>query len=181
VAIAPPTPAELRVALPTRRSTARLAREVAAVVGGGDLLLLSGDLGAGKTFFARALCRALGVPASVPVQSPTFTLVHELEGRLPIVHADLYRLRSGEDLRELGLRERLADGALCVVEWGAPYVGELGGEALSITFTIGAAGGAAGPEPFGTGEGGRQAVLAGIGVRGDALFRALSAALAGPC
>ncbi|WP_437278030.1 tRNA (adenosine(37)-N6)-threonylcarbamoyltransferase complex ATPase subunit type 1 TsaE [Sorangium sp. So ce375] len=133
----------MRVELPSRRSTIRLARGLAERLAGGDLVVLAGDLGAGKTFFARALCRALGVPPDLPITSPTFTLVHEHEGRFPIAHADAYRLggaSSGEgargdaaaELAQLGLRERRAEGALVLVEWGEPFVDALGGDALLI-------------------------------------------------
>lgn len=131
----------MRIDLPTRRSTIRLARAVAGQLAGGDLVVLAGDLGAGKTFFARALCRALGVPPEIPITSPTFTLVHEHEGRVPIAHADAYRLGGASDdapgdataeLAQLGLRERRAEGALVVVEWGEPFVEALGGDALVI-------------------------------------------------
>ena len=121
--------------LPTRRSTIRLARRLAPLLAPSDFVVLSGDLGTGKTFFVRALCRALGVPSSVEVTSPTFTLVHELSARLPIVHADAYRLRDEAELLALGLREARSDGALLVLEWGAPYVDVLGGDALMISFT----------------------------------------------
>jgi tRNA threonylcarbamoyladenosine biosynthesis protein TsaE len=120
--------------LPTRKATIHLARRVAAVLRPGDLLLLDGPLGAGKTFFARALLRALGVPTSVPVPSPTFALVHRYEGSLgPVVHADLYRVRDEANpdaaVRSLGLREDRFDGAVVIVEWGAGLEEALGGPA----------------------------------------------------
>lgn len=121
--------------LPTRRATVRLARALAPALEVGDLLVLAGELAAGKTFFVRALARALGVPASVPVTSPTFALVHELSGRLPIVHADLYRLADAEEAERLGLYER-RDDALLLVEWGGPHVAALGGGAVHLELTL---------------------------------------------
>jgi tRNA threonylcarbamoyladenosine biosynthesis protein TsaE len=118
--------------LPTRRSTIRLGRAIAGALEAGDLVILSGELGAGKTFLTRAICRALGVPAATPITSPTFTLVHEIEARLPIAHADVYRLRGASELEELGLRARRGEGAALLVEWGEPYVDELGGDALVV-------------------------------------------------
>jgi tRNA threonylcarbamoyladenosine biosynthesis protein TsaE len=125
----------MRVPLGTRRATIRLARQLAPLLAAGDLVILKGDLGAGKTFFARALCRALGVPSSTAVTSPTFTLVHEHEARLPILHADAYRLADASELAELGLREARAGGALLLVEWGEPHLSALGGDALLISFS----------------------------------------------
>ena len=80
-------------------------REVAAGLAGsllpGDVLALCGELGSGKTCFVQGLARALGVRGRV--SSPTFTLMHEYQGRLPVFHVDLYRLFTGADLAELGL------------------------------------------------------------------------------
>lgn len=110
--------------LRTRRETSRLGRRIAEKLVAGDLVLVSGPLGAGKTFLARAIARGLGVPESVAVTSPTFTLVQEYETpRGLLLHADLYRLlEPGTDLRRevqrLGLRERRAEGAIVLVEWG---------------------------------------------------------------
>jgi tRNA threonylcarbamoyladenosine biosynthesis protein TsaE len=126
--------------LPTRRATIRLAKRLAPAIEGGDLLVLAGDLGAGKTFFARALCRALSVPAEVRITSPTFTLVHEYRGRLPILHVDAYRLRDAAEMIELGVREQRAEGAAVIVEWGERYLVELGGDGLVLTFDISPAG-----------------------------------------
>ena len=128
----------LRV-LSSRRETRALGLAVARLLEPGDLILLSGDLGAGKTFLVRAMARGLGVEASVT--SPTFTLVRELAtSRGPLVHADLYRLR-GDSLdaqtRRLGLRERRSEGAFLVVEWGEEAVEALGGDpALVVSLSI---------------------------------------------
>ncbi|MBW2454063.1 MAG: tRNA (adenosine(37)-N6)-threonylcarbamoyltransferase complex ATPase subunit type 1 TsaE [Deltaproteobacteria bacterium] len=133
----------MRLALPTRRATVRLGRRLARALDVGDLLILAGDLAAGKTFLARALCRALGVPARERITSPSFALVHEYDGApsrgaprgLPIVHADLYRVGDVSEVTALGLRERRAD-ALVVVEWGRPYVAELGGRSLELELAV---------------------------------------------
>lgn len=112
------------VALPHRRDTIRLGGAIARALRPADLVLLSGDLGAGKTFLARAIARALGVAHEVPVASPTFTLVQEYETpRGLLVHADLYRLLDSPqglatELDRLGLRELRDAGAIVLVEWG---------------------------------------------------------------
>jgi tRNA threonylcarbamoyladenosine biosynthesis protein TsaE len=129
----------LSVTLPNRRATVRLGRALGSLLVPGDLVVLSGELGAGKTFLARAVCRALGVPPDIRVPSPSFALAHQLAGRVPIVHADLYRLGSSSEVHALGLREARADAVL-LVEWGAPYVVDLGGSALDVELRFGAEG-----------------------------------------
>lgn len=128
------------VPLPTRRATIRLARALAVSLQPGDLVILSGDLGAGKTFFTRALARALGVPSREPITSPTFTLLHEYDARVPITHADLYRVTDEDELVHLGLRDRRGEGAVLVVEWGEPFEAALGGDALHVRFDLDASG-----------------------------------------
>lgn len=156
--------APLSLPLPTRRATIRLARALAPLLQPSDLVVLEGDLGAGKTFFARALARALGVPRDVPVTSPTFALVHELEGaRLRVAHADLYRLGDDAELEPLGLRDARGEGALLVVEWGGRWADALGGDALVIHL-------AAGPP--------RRATLAATGPQAEARRSGLASALA---
>ena len=130
----------LALELPTRKATIRLARRLAPTLTPGSLVLLDGPLGAGKTFFARALLRALGVREEVPVPSPTFALVHRYQaGERVIVHADLYRVRDEADplasTRQLGLREDRDDGAVLLVEWGVGLERALGGAAeLTLRF-----------------------------------------------
>jgi tRNA threonylcarbamoyladenosine biosynthesis protein TsaE len=100
----------------------------------GDLVLLKGELGAGKTTFVRGIARGCG--SAAPVASPTFQLVRIYPGRLQLAHVDLYRLEEGDELRDLGLDELLDMGAV-VVEWGdrlaSPPVGR-SGEAGVGTF-----------------------------------------------
>ncbi len=97
--------------------TEAIAAELAATLGPGDVVLVSGELGAGKTTFVRGACRALGV--TEPVQSPTFTIGRRYRGRLPVSHLDLYRL---EDLRgeEPGLLDDYLTGdCVTFIEWPA--------------------------------------------------------------
>jgi tRNA threonylcarbamoyladenosine biosynthesis protein TsaE len=123
------------VELPTRRATLHLAQRMAAHLRPGDLVILSGPLGAGKTFFVRGLARALGLPSADPVTSPTFALVQELGTPLvPLVHADLYRLSRPDEVNELGLLQA-RETACLVVEWGQPFVDALGGDALIVELT----------------------------------------------
>ncbi len=113
------------VELPDEAATTAFARRVARLLGPDQLLTLSGDLGSGKTTFARALIRQLCGDPGLDVPSPTFTLMQVYEGAaFPIVHADLYRIRDAGELAELGWEEA-GEGALVVVEWA-----ERAGEAL---------------------------------------------------
>jgi tRNA threonylcarbamoyladenosine biosynthesis protein TsaE len=152
-------PPPFAVALPTRRATRMLAGLVAAELAPSDLVVLSGPVGAGKTFFTRALCRALGVPRTRRVTSPTFALVHEHAGRLPIVHADLYRIESARQLFDLGLENERDEGKVLVIEWGIPYLAELGSDGLIVELAL---------DP-------RRAVIAGSGSRSRALAEAIRA------
>jgi tRNA threonylcarbamoyladenosine biosynthesis protein TsaE len=96
--------------------TAELAREIAAGFRGGEVVLLTGELGAGKTAFVRGLARGLGADPD-EVASPTFVLLTAYPGRLTLHHADLYRLRGDGDERELGLEELPGPRGVLAVEW----------------------------------------------------------------
>lgn len=106
----------LALTLPSPNATCRFAARLGARLGAGDVLLLQGDIGAGKTHFARCLIQSLlAEPEDVP--SPTFTLVQTYETpTCEIWHADLYRLTQVDEVAELGLTEAF-DTAICLVEW----------------------------------------------------------------
>ena len=100
----------------SEEETRHVATALADRLAPGAVILLHGDLGAGKTAFVRGLAEGLGM-ADDPVSSPTFTLVHEYTGgRVPLYHADLYRLPEGASLDDLGLDEVAEDGVLAI-EW----------------------------------------------------------------
>ena len=120
--------------LPDDRATARLGEDIAMALRAGDLLALSGDLGAGKTTLARGLIRAMAGDADLEVPSPTFTLVQSYETRVPLHHLDLYRLASPSELDELGLDEMLASGA-ALIEWPERAGGLLPDEVIEIGLT----------------------------------------------
>lgn len=96
--------------------TKELAATLASLAKPGDLILLAGDLGSGKTTFAQGFGAGLGVQE--PIVSPTFTLVRTYSGRLPLVHCDVYRLDHLQEVIDLGLSELLDDGGVALIEWG---------------------------------------------------------------
>ncbi len=102
--------------------TEAFARNLAASLKEGDILALTGDLGAGKTHFTRGLANGLNIPADVAISSPTFSIVQEYSGgRLPLYHFDFYRLESPHDLLDLGWDDYLDAGAITVIEWADKF------------------------------------------------------------
>ena len=121
--------------LPDPQATQRLATVFAPLVRAGDVLLLQGLIGAGKTHFARALIHAL-LPVPEDVPSPTFTLVQVYEApEFEIWHADLYRLSGPDEVIELGLFEAF-DTALCLIEWPEKLGSDRPKAALTLQFSI---------------------------------------------
>ena len=124
------------VALADEEATRRLMVDIAAALAPGDLVTLSGDLGAGKTTFARALIRHLANDATVEVPSPTFTLMQAYElPRFSLVHADLYRLNGPSELAELGF-EDIAPAAVTLLEWPDRAAGFLPADRLDVALTL---------------------------------------------
>ena len=115
--------------------TRALAAGVASLATPGDLIVLAGDLGAGKTAFAQGFAKGLGVEE--PVTSPAFILVRTYEGRLPLVHLDVYRLDTIQELVDLGIAELLDDGAVTLVEWGDAVAPGLPADFLEVRLEAG--------------------------------------------
>ncbi|HEY8232245.1 MAG TPA: tRNA (adenosine(37)-N6)-threonylcarbamoyltransferase complex ATPase subunit type 1 TsaE [Vicinamibacteria bacterium] len=114
--------------------TAEVARAIGAGFRGGEVVLLTGELGAGKTAFVRGL--ALGVGADPEeVASPTFVLLTSYPGRLTLHHADLYRLRGDGDERELGLEELPGPGGVLAVEWAERLHGRPWPDAVRVSLS----------------------------------------------
>ena len=129
-------PSSFAVALASEQATVRLAMDIATILRPGDLVTLSGDLGTGKTTFARALIRELAEDSELDVPSPTFTLLQSYAlPRFPVVHVDLYRIGDPLEIVELGL-EDTADEAVALIEWPERAAGMLKSDRLEITFTL---------------------------------------------
>jgi N-acetylmuramate 1-kinase len=123
-------------ALADEQATRRLMVDIACAIEPGDLITLSGDLGAGKTTFARALIRYLADDETVEVPSPTFTLMQSYElPRFTLIHADLYRLSGPSELAELGF-EDLSTGAVTLLEWPDRAAGVLPPDRLDVAFML---------------------------------------------
>lgn len=97
------------------------------------LLLLEGELGAGKTSLVRGLARGLGVPEAEPITSPSYTLMNQYQGRCPLYHFDLYRLHNRDELEQIGYDDYLGGPGVIVVEW-AERAGDVTGDYLRITL-----------------------------------------------
>jgi tRNA threonylcarbamoyladenosine biosynthesis protein TsaE len=116
--------------------TQALAGALAPLLRAGDLLLLSGDLGAGKTAFTQGLGRGLGV--TDPITSPTFTLANEYDGaRLRIHHLDVYRMESMAEVFDVDLPDLLDDDAVVVIEWGEAIVASVPADYLAVELLLG--------------------------------------------
>ena len=112
--------------------TEALGERLGRTLTGGEVLAYEGELGMGKTAFTRGLARGLGFTGRVT--SPTFTIVNEYEGRLPLFHFDMYRLGDEEELFDIGWEDYLRRGAVCAVEWSENVKDAFTGEETVVTI-----------------------------------------------
>lgn len=124
----------IQIQLHTLRDTEKLGRLLGLQAVPGDVIGLNGDLGAGKTALAQAIARGLEVPDNCYVTSPSFALLHEYPGRLPMYHMDFYRLQDAAEVEDLGLDEYFYLEGLSVIEWSSRATEILPEECLILTM-----------------------------------------------
>ena len=112
-----------------------LAETIGQRLSRGDILTLTGGLGTGKTQFVKGLAKGLDVPPDVVVTSPTYTLINEYPGRLPMGHVDLYRLETEVDLDDIGLYELIEGDGVVAIEWADRLQSDTLGDHLSVHLT----------------------------------------------
>ncbi len=114
--------------------TFHIGRILGETLTAGDIVALTGELGAGKTCFTQGIARGLGVPEVYQITSPTFTLVNEYPGRLNLIHLDVYRLSSSRDLQDLGYEEFFFGKGVTVIEWAEKIQDIIPEKSLSVTM-----------------------------------------------
>ncbi|HZV80579.1 MAG TPA: tRNA (adenosine(37)-N6)-threonylcarbamoyltransferase complex ATPase subunit type 1 TsaE [Geobacteraceae bacterium] len=119
----------------TPAETEKIGALLGALLQPGDFIALRGELGAGKTRFARGVATGLGVDTGIPVTSPTYTLLNIYSGRLPLYHFDLYRLSGDEEVVDLGFADYFHGDGVSLVEWPERLCEELPPERLEIFFS----------------------------------------------
>ncbi len=122
--------------LPDLDATEALGRRLGSVLFPGSVVALVGPLGAGKTHLVRAVAEGLGIPDRRLVTSPTFVLIQEYPGRLPIYHFDAYRLHGEAEFADLGVHEYLDGDGACLIEWADRVPGCLPADHLRIELTV---------------------------------------------
>lgn len=115
--------------------TIALGERLGSLLSSGDFIALTGDLGSGKTQFAKGIAAGLAVDPSVPVTSPTYTLVNIYKGRFPLYHFDLYRLHGDQDIVDLGFEEYFYGRGVCLVEWAERLNDLLPEERLEVALS----------------------------------------------
>ena len=115
--------------------TRTIGQQIGETLKAGDVIALIGDLGAGKTCLTQGLARGIGIASQQVVNSPSYTLINEYAGELPIFHIDLYRLQHHGELIDLGLEEYLEGNGICIIEWADRMSNLLPVSYIQITMT----------------------------------------------
>lgn len=126
----------MRIQLNSLIDTEKLGRILGGLAKPGDVICLDGDLGAGKTALSQAIARGLEVPENCYVTSPSFAILHEYEGRVPMYHMDFYRLQDAGEVEDLGFEEYFYLGGLTVIEWSSRAIEILPDERLTLQIVI---------------------------------------------
>ena len=116
----------------SERETERAGELFAADLPNGSVVAMYGELGSGKTAFVRGMARGMGISARV--SSPTFTIVNEYRGARELIHFDMYRLKSGDELFDIGWDDYLARGSVCAVEWSENVEDAFYGDEIVVRF-----------------------------------------------
>ena len=124
------------IKLKTCADTLNFGIKVGSMAFPGDVICLDGELGAGKTTLTQGIAKGLGVPPSWYVTSPSFSILHEYPGRIPLYHMDFYRLNSSAEVEELGLEEYFYMSGLTVIEWSERAEGILPADRLTVNIRI---------------------------------------------
>jgi len=124
----------LRLASGSPGETIRIGAAVGSALKAGDIVALIGDLGTGKTCITSGIARGLGVPEAYYITSPTFTLINEYPGRIPLYHLDMYRLAGSADLDDMGVEEYVYGSGVMVIEWAEKMADRLPRNAVRITL-----------------------------------------------
>jgi len=122
--------------LSSLEQTEAFGRTLGGIVEPGDIITLDGPLGAGKTALTQAIARGLGVDPRIYVTSPTFSLLHEYQGRIPLYHMDFYRLAGEDEIESLGFSEYFYSNGLTVIEWPERLGSLMPPERLQIELVI---------------------------------------------
>ena len=151
---------QLQVTSRSPEDTVKLGETVGRAATGRLIIALMGDLGSGKTLFVKGLARGLVVPKGFMITSPSYTLINEYPGRVPLFHADLYRLSNDIDIESTGLFDILTADGVVAIEWAERISGENLAQDVVIHFDI-------------TGDNERVIRLTGCGQTGEDLLREL--------
>ena len=125
----------MKINLNSVQDTIKFGEKLGKLLIAGDIIFLNGDLGAGKTTLSKSIGEGLGVQEYIT--SPTFTLINEYEGRLPLYHFDLYRLDSYEELEELGVEDYFYGNGVCLIEWAEKFSEDLPENRLEVWINRG--------------------------------------------